>query len=176
MEALFLLKKKFGSGRVIRNIYEYMDTRKYWLKRYRDVIHNGTSLNAVDYLDDDVINEGIKSAFLRWTPYSRIISLRPDHLRHRQGSRSLRLTDICEVVSRFQSGGVTTGNLLFLLKGKQYLNVPYITPLSMEHYTRQALLDNCIENNIKDIQFFYFKNLRQQKIPRNKLISLLMSI
>ena len=41
METLFVLKKKFRSGRVIRNIYEYLDTRTYWLKQYRYVINNG---------------------------------------------------------------------------------------------------------------------------------------
>lgn len=138
-----------------------MDTRTYWLKQYRDVIHNGTSLNAVDYLDEGAINKGIKSAFLSWTPFG-------SRYRHRRPPLPPR---------RFKCGGVTTGNLLFILKREHYnLNVPYITPLSMEHYTRQALLDNCIENNVKDIDFFYFKNLRQKKIPRNKLISLLMKI
>ena len=41
METLFVLKKKFHSGRVIRNIYEFADERKYWLKQYRYVINNG---------------------------------------------------------------------------------------------------------------------------------------
>ena len=163
METLFVLKKKFRSGRVIRNIYEYIDTRTYWLKQYRNVIHNGTSLNSVEYLDQDAINEGIKSAFLRWTPFCPFEKRSPS-------------SRYC-TVRRFKCGGVTTGNLLFLLKREHYyLNVPYITPLSMEHYTRQELLHNCIENKIKYIDFIYFKNLRQQKIPRNKLISLLMKI
>ena len=41
METLFVLKRKFHSGRVIRTIYEYLDTRKYWLKQYRYMINNG---------------------------------------------------------------------------------------------------------------------------------------
>ena len=41
MEILFVLKKKFSSGRVVRSIYEYMDTRTFWLKQYRYVISNG---------------------------------------------------------------------------------------------------------------------------------------
>ncbi len=41
METLFVLKKKFRSGRLVRKIYEYLDTRAYWLKQYRYVINNG---------------------------------------------------------------------------------------------------------------------------------------
>ena len=44
METLFILKQKFGNRRVVRNIYEFADERKYWLKKYRYVIKNGYCL------------------------------------------------------------------------------------------------------------------------------------
>ena len=59
METLFLLKKKFGSSRVIRNIYEYADERKYWLKQYRYVINNGFS-KYYDYIEDNE-QSGVKN-------------------------------------------------------------------------------------------------------------------
>ena len=52
METLFVLKKKFRSGRVIRNIYEFADERKYWLKQYRYAISNGFC-KYYDYLEDN---------------------------------------------------------------------------------------------------------------------------
>ena len=50
METLFVLKKKFRSGRIIRNIYEFADERKYWLKQYRYVINNGICNRGEKYL------------------------------------------------------------------------------------------------------------------------------
>ena len=63
METLFVLKKKFGSGRVIRKIYEYLDTRKYWLKQYRYVINNGICNRGEKYLNSPKISEqrGVKT-------------------------------------------------------------------------------------------------------------------
>jgi len=59
METLFVLKKKFYSGRVIRKIYEYLDTRKYWLKQYRYVINNGFS-KYYEYIEDNE-QSGVKT-------------------------------------------------------------------------------------------------------------------
>ena len=63
METLFVLKKKFGSSRVIRNIYEFADERKYWLKQYRYVINNGICNRGEKYLNSPAISEqrGVKT-------------------------------------------------------------------------------------------------------------------
>ena len=50
METLFVLKKKFRSSRVVRNIYEFTDERKYWLNQYRYVINNGICNRGGKYL------------------------------------------------------------------------------------------------------------------------------
>jgi len=63
METLFVLKKKFRSGRIIRNIYEFADERKYWLKQYRYVINNGICNRGEKYLNSPKISEqrGVKT-------------------------------------------------------------------------------------------------------------------
>ncbi len=63
METLFVLKKKFRSGRIIRNIYEFADERKYWLKQYRYVINNGICNRGAKYLNSGEISEqrGVKT-------------------------------------------------------------------------------------------------------------------
>ena len=50
METLFVLRKKFHSGRVVRNIYEFADERKYWMNKYRYVINNGICNRGEKYL------------------------------------------------------------------------------------------------------------------------------
>ena len=59
METLFVLKKKFRGGRIIRTIYEYLDTKKYWLKQYRYVINNGFS-KYYEYIEDNE-QSGVKT-------------------------------------------------------------------------------------------------------------------
>ena len=63
METLFVLKKKFRSGRIIRNIYEFADERKYWLKQYRYVINNGICNRGEKYLNSREISKqrGVKT-------------------------------------------------------------------------------------------------------------------
>ena len=52
MEELFVLCKKFGNKRIVRNIYEYTyHTRHIWLRRYRYVIKNGTTLGISELWD-----------------------------------------------------------------------------------------------------------------------------
>ena len=141
METLFVLKKKFGSSRVIRNIYEYLDERKYWLKKYRYCIHNGYTFPAAKEWCWDH-DKGIKTAYLNWTPDGKKID--EWWIRHRPAAR------------RFISGDRNvTGKLFQLIYG---LEGPsrYVTPLSMNardgfrknKFTRGMLITNCIENNI----------------------------
>ena len=59
MESLFVLKKKFGSGRVVRKIYEFADERKYWLNKYRYVINNG----LCNYYDFPLYSDYKRKAF-----------------------------------------------------------------------------------------------------------------
>ena len=63
MDPLFVLKKKFHSRRVVRNIYEFADERKYWLKQYRYVINNGICNRGEKYLNSPAISEqrGVKT-------------------------------------------------------------------------------------------------------------------
>ena len=142
METLFVLKKKFGSSRVIRNIYEYLDERKYWLRRYRYVLHNGYTFPASKNWrwDED---KGIKTSHLKWTPDGRA---EPKSWWERRIPAS----------RRFISGDRNvTGKLFQLIYG---LEEPsrYVTPLSMNahdgfrknKFTRGMLITNCIENNI----------------------------
>jgi len=82
METLFVLKKKFYSGRVIRKIYEYLDTRKYWLKQYRYVINNGFS-KYYEYIEK-TMKVCIASG------KSRIVSLLKD-INEQSGVKTFRL-------------------------------------------------------------------------------------
>ena len=52
MEELFVLSKKFGNRRIVRNIYEYTyGTRDIWLSKYRYVINNGTTIGTSELWD-----------------------------------------------------------------------------------------------------------------------------
>ena len=64
METLFVLKKKFRSSRVVRNIYEFADERKYWLNKYRYVINNGVSKYYASIGDAE--QGGVKTFLLSW--------------------------------------------------------------------------------------------------------------
>lgn len=59
MEELFVLSKKFGNKRIVRNIYEYTHgTREIWLRKYRYVINNGTTIGTSELWD---FNMGVRT-------------------------------------------------------------------------------------------------------------------
>ena len=105
METLFVLKKKFRSGRIIRNIYEFADERKYWLKQYRYAISNGYNIpyNWKYRPDKELINrywfEGGKNGITSFTLRSRITASRsnPGLSHNRPYTRSLKL---CEIIHK----------------------------------------------------------------------------
>ena len=106
MEILFVLKKKFSNGHVVRKIYEFAtEERKYWLKQYRYAISNGYNI-PYDWLyrpDKKLMNSycfrtdkgknGISSFTLR----SRITASRsnPGLSHNRPYTRSVKL---CEII------------------------------------------------------------------------------
>ena len=61
METLFVLRKKFHSGRVVRKIYEFADERKYWMNKYRYVINNGICKYFDMRLYYDYKRKGVKT-------------------------------------------------------------------------------------------------------------------
>ena len=140
METLFLLKKKFGSRRVVRNVYEYLDTRVYWMKQYSYVIHNGKTLRA----DPCPLyeNKGIRTAYLKWTTLKDqgIIWVKPSCYR------------------RFFHGRRVSGKLLLLLREMEHIEISFITPLTMKgsKYSRRDLIDNCIENGLLEVTGAYY--------------------
>ena len=67
-ELLSILNKKFINKRIVRNIYEYVNhTRSSWLRKYRYVIHNGTSTGISEHWD---LNNGVHTFTLRGVPYN----------------------------------------------------------------------------------------------------------
>ena len=48
METLFVLRKKFGNRRIVRNVSEFLTAdRAYWLKKYRFALKNGHNSNLM---------------------------------------------------------------------------------------------------------------------------------
>tara|TARA_B100000579_G_C22770732_1_gene823823 strand:+ start:912 stop:1364 length:453 start_codon:yes stop_codon:yes gene_type:complete len=146
METLFVLSKKFGNRRIVRNIYQFAtEERKYWLKKYRHAIHHGYTFVAGNQWSWDH-DKGIKTAYLKWTPDGR----ESDEwwIRHRPAVR------------RFISGDRNVSGLEESSR--------YVTPLSMNtrvgflyKFTTQMLIDNCIENNI-DVTVYSRENCIQK--------------
>jgi len=157
METLFILKKKFGNGRVIRGIYEFIDERAYWLKKYRYCIHKGYTFSAASAWNWNE-DKGIKTAYLKWTPDGRV----HDKWWERR----------YPTARRFISGDrYVTGKLFQIIYGLEKTSC-HITPLSMntkeKKFTRGMLLQNCKENNLVGID--------EKGYSRKTLISKLMSI
>ena len=103
METLFVLKKKFGNGRVVRKIYEF--AREDWKKKYSYAISNGYNI-PYDWKyrpDKELINrywfEGGKNGITSFTLRSRITASRsnPGLSHNRPYTRSLKL---CEIIHR----------------------------------------------------------------------------
>ena len=100
METLFVLKKKFNNGRVVRKIYEYFSG--YWKKKYSYVINNGYNI-PYDWKyrpDKGLINqhwfEGGKNGITSFTLRSRITASRsnPGLSWNRPYVRSLKLFEV----------------------------------------------------------------------------------
>ena len=133
METLFVLRKKFGSGRVVRNIYEYLDERAYWLKKYRHSIHYGHT--TVPNSKISFGSQGVSSAFLLSTP--------------------LHIKTIGYTYYRFENmRNHLKGRLFVLLNNLEKMDIPYVTPVTMNQYDERGcykfssntLYLNCIEN------------------------------
>lgn len=179
METLFILKKKFGNGRVIRGIYEFIDERAYWLKQYRQVINYSSSKLIKHIVPDrrpfarpstvlqcpveyDIFTEGVRTPYLYSTPVSHAneFGLKQKHTRP---------------LSYYPWGYVAPRNQLSILLGDLYVHcVPYITPSTMILYTldeykfdNEMLHKNCIENNLLDPMCKY---------SRKRLLAELMKI
>ena len=153
METLFVLRKKFGSGRVVRNIYEFADERKYWLKQYRHAIHNGHTIVASSKIYFG--SQGISSAFLLSTP--------------------LHIKTIGYTYYLFSNmRNHLKGRLFVLLNNLEKMDIKHVTPTTMTlqdgrgcyKFSSNTLYLNCIENGC------FVKHYRS----RRKLINELMKI
>jgi len=183
METLFILKKKFGNGRVIRGIYEFIDPRAYWLKQYRQVIKYSSSKLIKHLVPDrkpfarpstvlqcpveyEIFTEGVRKPYLYCTPVSYCAS--PKFGVKQSHPRPL---------SYYPWGYVAARNQLSILLGDLYVHwIPYITPSTMILYTvgvseykfdNEMLLKNCIENKLVDPMCKY---------SRKRLLAELMKI
>ena len=150
METLFVLKKKFRSSRVIRTIYEYLDERSYWLKKYRYAIHNGSTIVKRTMRFG---TEGISSAFLLSTP--------------------LHINTIGYTYYRFENmSNHLKGRLFVLLNNLEKMDIPYVTPDNMNRYDERGcykfssnmLYRNCIENGCSVKHYWTRKTLIQHLI------------
>ena len=151
METLFVLRKKFCSSRVVRNIYEYLDERNYWLKQYRHAIHNGHTIVPNSKISFG--SQGISSAFVLSTP--------------------LHIRTVGYTYYRFSNmRNHLKGRLFVLLNNLEKMDIPYVTPTTMTlqdgrgcyRFSSNTLYLNCIENGC------YVKHYR----TRRKLIEELM--
>ena len=153
METLFVLREKFGSRRVVRSIYEYLDERKYWLKKYRHAIHHGHTIIPRTHVSFG--SQGILSAFLLSTP--------------------LHIRTIGYTYYRFSNmRNHLKGRLFVLLNNLEKMDISYVTPTTMTlqdgrgcyRFSFNTLYLNCIENGC------YVNHYRS----RRKLINELMKI
>ena len=100
METLFVLKKKFGNGRVVRKIYEF--AKDVWKKKYSYAINNGYNIpyNWKYRPDKELMNrycfEGGKNGITSFTLRSRLTRSRtnPGLSHNRPYNRSLKLLEV----------------------------------------------------------------------------------
>lgn len=147
MEVLWLLKKKFMNRRIIYTIFEYLESRSYWLKIYREVIHKGCTFRNF---------RGVANAHLRYTPLCITIL---GYLYHPVGP----------IVSWKQ-------RLFSLVHNLHKLDINYIIPTNMGitdgrrqyKFSKEMLLANCVENGMDTEEV--------KKLSRRKLIKRLMCV
>jgi len=133
METLFVLRNKFGSSRIVRNIYEYLDGRTYWLKQYRHVIRHGYTI--IPGCEMSFRSQGILSAFLQSTPL-HVKTWGNTYYHFKSMHRNVK------------------GRLFVLLNNLEKMDIHYVTPLTMNNYNERGcykfssntLYLNCIEN------------------------------
>jgi hypothetical protein len=160
-ELLFIIKKKFYNGRVVRNIYEYIneDTRTMWLKKYRDVINNGKCVATTRFY---YLQSGVDS-----------------------GQNRTRCRG-CDGGRRCTTGAERYWKLRRLEFARDLEKIKYITPLTMNilavipgqcrnpfiyKFTTKRLFDCCIENKTPGLE-----PLPRESYSRETLLKTLMSI
>tara|TARA_B100000579_G_C22738026_1_gene807657 strand:+ start:608 stop:1183 length:576 start_codon:yes stop_codon:yes gene_type:complete len=145
MEELFVLSKKFGNKRIVRNIYEYTHgTREIWLRKYRYVINNGTTIGTSELWD---FNMGVHT----FTLYAKRRPVRSglcankafscsdrDWLKRSKMSENKNIIDFIAYATRIE---VQLKNYLHLLKKINY-------PKFYRFLDDYELYACCEENNI----------------------------